>query len=389
MAPNLQHSEASVRLVGKLLTLLVVFCCSGATCHRNFRSPFATNGPPAPEVLMPGASLDQIIAAVNQNAAKVQNYQTNNAIITVPGDALVPALRGNIAAERPNKIRLQASTALSGPEVDLGSNEELFWFWVKRNEPPALYFSRHDQFAGSAAQQVIPIEPTWLFDALGFMQFAPTDSHQGPVPHSNGSVEIRSVIQSRLGPLTRNTVIDARRALVLEQHIYDARGTLLASAVARSHQYYPVAGVSLPQEIDIRLPLAQMALTIDVGTVQVNQVTPNAVLWKMPVLTGYQSIDLGTAPPNSVSAIGAPGSNDWTTGAAPGWLGIEPTPGTLAASNQERPVASYVMPPVTPTSTTAPLSSNTVTPQFTSPQTPPAQFQRLPVGGVPLERNTP
>jgi hypothetical protein len=332
--------------------------------------------------------LDQIIAAVNQNATKIQNYQTNNAIITVPGDAMVPALRGNIAAERPNKLRLQASTALSGPEVDLGSNDELFWFWVKRNEPPALYYSRHGQFAGSAAQQVIPIEPSWLLDALGFMQFVPTDFHEGPVPHSNGTLEIRSVIQSRLGTLTRNTVIDARRAWIIEQHIYDGKGTLLASAVARSHQYYPTAGVSLPQEIDVRLPLAQMALSIDVGTVHVNQATPNPALWQLPTLTGYQQIDLGTAPANTVSAIGAPGSNDWTTGAAPGWLGIEPQPGAPAPSYQDRPIASYVMPTVTPTSSTVPLVPNNTTP----PLNPPAaqtQFQRLPVGGVPLERNTP
>ena len=217
-----------------VVLLLLLFCCSGATCNRSMRSPFATVGPPAPEVLMTGSTLDQIIAAVNQNASRIQNYQTTNATITVPGDAMMPALRGNIAAERANKLRLQASTALTGPEVDLGSNDELFWFWVKRNDPPAVYFSRHDQFVGSAAQQLLPIEPRWLLDALGFMEFAPNDFHEGPVPRGNDIVEIRSVIQSRIGTLSRNTVIDAKRAWVLEQHIYDGRGTLLASAVARS-----------------------------------------------------------------------------------------------------------------------------------------------------------
>ncbi len=366
----------------ELVVLLLLFCCSGATCNRSLRNPFATVGPPAPEVLAPGASLDQVIAAVNNNAAKIQNYQTTNAIITVPGDAMVPALRGNIAAERPNKLRLQASTSLTGAEVDLGSNEELFWFWVKRNEPPDLYYARHNQFAGSAAQQVMPIEPSWLLDALGFMQFVPTDFHEGPVPHGNSTLEIRSVVQSRIGTLTRNTVIDAKTALVREQHIYDGKGTLLASAVARSHQYYPTIGASLPQEIDIRLPLAQMALTIDVGTVQLNQAVANPALWQLPVIGGYRQIDLGTAPLGTVSAIGAPGSNDWTTGAAPGWLGLDPAPGTVAAAYQERPVASYVMPPVTPTSatTTSPM------PKFTSPA-PQPQTQSLPYGGVPLERN--
>ena len=56
------------------------------------------------------------------------------------------------------------------------------------------------------------------------------------------------------------TVIDARRAWVVEQHIYDQSGTtLLASAVAESHRYYPVEQVSLPDRVSIRLPTANMA----------------------------------------------------------------------------------------------------------------------------------
>ena len=53
----------------------------------------------------------------------------------------------------PRRVRLQAETSATGPEVDLGSNEEVFWFWVNRNEPPAVYFDRHSQRAGSAAQK--------------------------------------------------------------------------------------------------------------------------------------------------------------------------------------------------------------------------------------------
>lgn len=375
MLSAIAQSRETKRLACRLGMLLLLFCCSGATCSRSLRNPFTPAGPPAPEVLLPGATLDQVIAAVNQNAARVQTYQTNNATITIVGDATLPALRGNIAAEPPNKLRFQASTALTGAEVDLGSNDELFWFWVKRNEPPAVYFSRHNQFAGSAAQQVMPVEPSWLLDALGFTQFKPSDLHQPPVAHGNGMIEIHSTVQSRIGQLNKNTVIDARRAWIIEQHIYDGRGTLLASAVARSHQYYPAQGVSLPQEIDIRLPVAQLSLVIDVGTVQLNQPMANPALWELPAMNGYPQIDLGTAPPNTISAIGAPGSNDWSTGAGPGWLGFEQ--GAISATQYDRPyVAPNIMPPVIPTSASSPAQ----VPQYPAP----TQFQSLPVGGTPL-----
>ena len=158
----------------------LVFCTTGASCTRTMRSPFAAWQPPAPQVLMTGSSLDQVITAVNDNAARIQSIQTNNASITVPGMPGIPLLGGKIAAQRPGRFHLVAGTALTGDEVDMGSNDELFWFWVKRNEPPALYYARHNQFAGSAAQQLMPIEPQWLLDAIGFTEFRPGDVHTGP-----------------------------------------------------------------------------------------------------------------------------------------------------------------------------------------------------------------
>lgn len=403
MKPTLNNSNGSTHKPVRLVTmLLLVFCCSGATCTRSLRHPFASYGPPAPEVLAPGASLDMVVAAVNQNASRIQNIQTNNASITVPGMTSLPLLRGNIAAERPGRIRLQASTAITGPEVDLGSNDELFWFWVKRNEPPALYFAKHCQFVGSAAQQIMPVEPQWLLDALGFAQFNPTDMHEPPVAYGGDKLEIRSVIQSRIGTITKLTVVDARRAWVLEQYVYDAQGTLLASAVARSHQYYPAVNVSLPQEIEIRMPIAQLALTIDLGTVAVNQPALNPALWEIPPMTGYQQIDLGTAPPNTLSAIGPPGSNDWNTGASPAMVGIEPSPYAAPAVSGATTAPQFTSPQVAPAAALQPSITPsqessfpaTSLPQWQTPAvsqqmpavtTAPAMQYQLPPGGIPLE----
>ena len=262
-------------------------------------------GPPAPEVLLAGASLEQIIAAVNQNSSRIQSYQTNNASITVPGMPTIPLLRGNIAVQQPGLIRFQASTQITGAEVDMGSNQELFWFWVKRNEPPALYYARHAQFAGSAAQQAMPIDPQWLIDAVGLSQFSPTDQHEPPVQRGDGTVEIRSIIHTRTGTMTKNTVVDARRAWVLQQHIYDSQGTLIASSTARSHRYYPELAVSLPQEIELNLPRAQLSLVIDVGSVILNQTNTSPELWTMPKISGSPQVDLGTAPPGTVFGTGA------------------------------------------------------------------------------------
>ncbi len=372
------NKTGASRMAKACLIVLLVFCGSGATCSSSLRNPFSAVGPPAPDLLMPGASLDQVIGVVNQNSSRIVSYQTNNASLTVPGMPSIPHLRGNIAAQRPGRLHLQASTALTGPEVDLGSNDELFWFWVRRNEPPALYFSRHDQFVGSAAQQLMPIEPQWLLDALGMMQFSPNDYHEGPNPVGNGAIEIRSVMQTRTGTLTKSTLVDASKGWVLQQHIYDSTGTLLASAVARSHRYHPAMGVSLPQKVEIRMPKAQLSLSIDVGTVLLNQLADNPALWSLPAMSGYPQVDLGTAPPGAFPAMGSTGSRDWSTLASPAFVGL--TPGTAIAGAQ----TNRLSPPVALTSPS---------PVVPTPNTPIVQqpvAQALSPGGIPaLSGNRP
>jgi hypothetical protein len=289
---------------GWLFLVLVLLSASGATCQRQLMTnPFAAAGPAAPQVLMEGATRDQIIAAVNQNSSRIQSISVTGVTITIPDMLGLPLLSGNIAAERPGRFRLTAGTAVSGQEVDLGSNDELFWMWVRRNQPPAVYYCRHAQFANSNIRQVMPVEPTWLLSAIGIVDLNPADVFDGPLPSPRGpgTVELRSWMPSASGTLQRVTVIDARRAWVLEQHIYNQAGnTLLASARADTHRYYPVEQISLPERVSIEVPSASLRMTINLGAVQINQLTADRQqLWTLPTFDGYPQYDLGGALPGT------------------------------------------------------------------------------------------
>lgn len=288
-------SRSSCNLLLPLAMVLILFCGSGANCLRQFRFPSDTYGPPAPRVLSVTPTLDEVITAVNNNAGRIQSFATNNARINVPGTTGMPTLSGNIAMSRPGMFRLRAGTALLGPEVDMGSNDTLYWVWINRSQPRAVYVGQHDQFAQSGARQIMPIEPRWLLAAFGLVEFDPTTQHQGPLPRPDGKLEIRSTLDTPSGQMTKVTVIDAARAWVLEQHVYDPTGTLLASAIARSHRYYPAHQVSLPQEVEIRLPPAQLAMSIDVGAAMINQLSGDpAQLWGLPHFEGYPVVSLDT-----------------------------------------------------------------------------------------------
>lgn len=287
---GMTKSRKASRSAIALFVLVLFVSASGANCPnflRDFRSAQTRVLPPTP-------TLAQVMQVVNDNSAKVQSLYTTDASISVP---LMPALHANIALERPRKFRLRAETTLTGPEVDLGSNPELFWFWVRRapkDEPKAVYFCSHANFANSPARRMLPVEPEWLIEALGVATFDPNGQHRGPIPVGTGRLQIQSSLTTASGPMTKVTVVDELRGLVLEQHLYDAQGQRIASALTSQHQADPVSGAVLPRHVEIQWPATQFSLKIDLRTLQVNNLAGDPQqLWSLPDYPGWPPFDLG------------------------------------------------------------------------------------------------
>ena len=249
IAGRRMRSEANVpngRFAKSLAALLTVVCCTvGIWRHvpaADDDKSVRRAGTAAPQVLMEGATRDQIVAAVNQNSSRDSIAHRDGR------DDHHSRYAGPAAAERQHCRRTAGPIppdgrhASPGQEIDMGSNDELFWMWVRRNQPPAVYFCRHAQFANSNIRQMMPVEPSWLLAALGMVDIDPASVFDGPLPSRAGRA--RSNCDRGCPPpparCRRVTVIDARRAWVIEQDIYDQAGkTLLASARAESHRYYP------------------------------------------------------------------------------------------------------------------------------------------------------
>ena len=233
-------------------------------------------------------TLDEMAQVLNAKAARVWQLSTENATVSA-GDLLT--LRANISLERPTRFRLQGKAF--GPAVDLGSNDELIWFWAKSNPDNAVYYARHDQLGGVNGAP-IPIEATWLIDAFGLVELRPNDLHEGPYDRGNGQIEIRSTLRHAHGiNLYRSIVVDSTYGWVTEQRISDGSGQVLAEVYASDHRYDHGAAVSLPHRIRISLPPVQVSFQMEVSSYLVNQLREDpATLWTMPNYDGYRIINL-------------------------------------------------------------------------------------------------
>ncbi len=280
------------------LLLVAIMLLPGCAWYKGW-----ANAPQAPTVFSNKPTLEQITQHLNSST--VTSLEAERAKISLDG---LPSLNARLVMERPRNLRFRVETSLTGPEMDMGSNAEIFWLWAKRNDPPAVFYARHDQFAGSAARQMIPIQPEWIGEALGVIYLDPQGRHEGPIDRGNHRLEVRSKLMTADGEMTRVLVINDTYGWILEQHLYDQRGQLVASAKASQHRHYPVEGVSLPHHIDISLPTAQLGFALDVAQYRIKSLTGSPEqLFTMPQFVGYPVVDVADPnfrPPGAPIATG-------------------------------------------------------------------------------------
>ncbi len=274
------------RRLATRMTLLAAMALLAAGC----RGTVQPNVAALPRILPPGPTLEQVIQAVNSNSDQITSLYCPRASLSGQG---FPTLRTMVAFQKPNYFRLRAETSLTGAELDLGSNDQAFWFWMRRNQPPTLYFCRHDQFEHCPARQSLLFEPQWLIEALGMPRLDPRLPLEGPLQLPNDRLEIRTVENTPQGSRTKSTIIDAIHGCVVQQSVFDAQGRLIASAEAFQHRRDPLTNLILPAAVAIQSPAAQVSMRIDLGPVEVNRPRANATgMWLMPEYAGSAVVDL-------------------------------------------------------------------------------------------------
>jgi hypothetical protein len=275
-----------------LVTTVGLFALSGANCPGLWGrpDPFASLPPRLP----PTPSLEQVIQAVNANNSQIRSFSARSATLSGTG---FPTLQATVDFERPTRLRLRGQTRLTGPEIDVGSNDELFWFWVRRTQPPATYYCRHDQFAASPVRRDLPIDPDWLIEAFGIAQFDPALPHQGPFPLPGGQLEIRTIRETPDGTTTKHTVVDGKFGLILQQRVYDARNQLVGTSSTGHYRRDPATGLFMPTVVQIHTPATPtspaVSLELQLNNVEINRPTAGMEqLWAMPNYENSPPVDL-------------------------------------------------------------------------------------------------
>ncbi|MEM9412559.1 MAG: hypothetical protein AAGA30_15705 [Planctomycetota bacterium] len=241
-------------------------------------------------------SKEELILHLKEQSERIQQLQSE-VKLSVAG---MPSLRGTLAVESPKRLRLTAGLlGVTDLGVDIGSNDEVFWFWTKVARPgeePGIYFANHDQYRNSPLQTQIPIEPSWIIDSLGLLRFESQDRVEGPYQRPDERIELHTFRNVGSQPTVRKTVIDPKFGWIMQQSVYDASGRLIAYSDSIKHKHYPEENVSLPSQIRITAydPDGNtLKMTVDTTRFRLNSIYGDPdKLWSMPRPGDVPMIDL-------------------------------------------------------------------------------------------------
>ena len=206
------------------------------------------------------------------NGSKIQSLQTQGATVSISG---VPNIATDISLQRPGRFRFKASSSFLGQLVDMGSNDEMLWFWTSQGSPPDVY-SRHDRLAQSPIRQRLAVDPSMIIEAFGLLDLKPEQVVGEPTAAGKDRIQLVCRQMTAAGECTRTLLVHQKHGYLLEQRLTDAAGRPLLNARLSKQQHYALDGVTLPQEIDLHVPSGEnMRVQLHVPRYSINQPLPN------------------------------------------------------------------------------------------------------------------
>lgn len=248
--------------------------------------PKAANGQPP--------TAEQLVAHLNQNARSIQSLEFYQVSIEAKQGLQQFGVDGNLVYQKPHNFRLMAH-ALGATEADVGSNEKEFWFWFKRNDPPALFHCSYEEFP-QCRNLNIPIHPDWLAEALCVNELGSASQYQ---LRSAGSIlELHSQTTTPQGQPLEKVIKVAysgpNAGKIVGYQLKSPQGQEMWSAEIKD--YRNIGGWSVPFHVTLKCPTEKMQLDFTLNKPHVNGLKPGMASETFARPTYPRDIDLARGP---------------------------------------------------------------------------------------------
>lgn len=111
----------------------------------------------------------ELIQRLNEKNARIKSISCDNVEFRIWQSGHRYKLTGKIHSEKPKNFRMQIASIM-GPELDIGSNDETFWYWSRRDRDAGLHWAIHADFHKTRLKS--PFNPLFLRNSFGIEPLA-------------------------------------------------------------------------------------------------------------------------------------------------------------------------------------------------------------------------
>jgi hypothetical protein len=279
-----------------------------AGCHNwpNLRSHDA-----APQARGPVETPDAVslVNSLNDNSRRLVSLQAADVDILAKEGSQQVGLAGVMSCTKPRNFRLQANV-FGSQAVDMGSNDQEFWYWISKADPPYLVHCSYQDLAKPGTYLPFPFQPDWVVEALGMGEYNPQGKYE--VRAKGNVVYLIEQTNSAQGqPVNKVTVFSYTassqgRPQVVAHVLQDANGKEICSARILDVKYDQASGAVYPHRIKLSWPAQKIEMSMILDSVRVNTLNDQArvaALFTRPRLANVPTIDLAQVPARPVSQI--------------------------------------------------------------------------------------
>jgi len=238
-----------------------------------------------------------LIADVNTRNKMVQSLTCNEVTIQATHEGGIPiTLWSELHYQKDRRFRM-VNRSRMGKEMDVGSNEEQFWFWSKRMRPPTLYYADHSDLIKVPLRP--PLNPLWLMEC---MSVSKVDTKNAKARKHGDFWAIYQSRVSTLGTLmTKMTLIDPEHKRIVGHYLYDNEDNLIASNELL--EFADCAGTSVPVKSKMCWHEEGVVMIFEFADLAINSQIKEE-LWAMP--PSWNKQDMAELTPQFLQDHGTP-----------------------------------------------------------------------------------
>jgi len=115
----------------------------------------------------PPLVIPNLVQRLNERNKTITSFLCDDVKVKVWQDGSRYNLSGKVCYEKQKRFRLQISSIM-GDELDLGSNDDLFWYWSRRDPDPGLHYAKHEDYGKTRLKS--GFNPHFMMRSLGITE---------------------------------------------------------------------------------------------------------------------------------------------------------------------------------------------------------------------------